>query len=288
MNAIHRPRRSTLTALVGLTAAVALLVAAPSSAVGKYTDAAGDSRGAPDVTGVQVASDSNGQILFTINVAGLQRGAVMGVFLAIDADVNPATGHSGWLGAEYLFIVEQSTYSYGLARWTGSGWSWDAPDSTVRVRDSAGVLLISVNASELGATQAFNFSVQSFGAADGQYDDAPDEGHFNYMLAAGGPDIRSVRVDAKPAAGPKAGSVFTVTPLSLELPPNGGLLAPTPAPESYSCAARLGAKVLKGTGIGGCTFKIPKKNAKKKTLTVEMTVSYQGATKTVSFAYKVR
>jgi hypothetical protein len=288
MHAIHRTRRSTLTALVGLTAAAALMTAAPSQALGRYTDAAGDAQGAPDITGIQVASDSNGQILFTISAAGLQRGAMMATFLAIDADVNPATGNSSWVGSEFLFIVDEVDYSYGFARWTGAAWSWDTPSSTVQVREAGGTVLISVNASELGGSQSFNFSAATRTGTDGQFDDAPDEGHYNYTLSAGGPDIRSVRVEAKPVSGPKAGGVFTVSPVSVELPPNGGLLAPTPAPESYSCAARLGAKTLVGTGTGRCTFKIPKKKSKNKTLTVSVTASYQGATKTVSFAYKVR
>ena len=288
MHAIHRPRRSTLTALVGLTAAVALMTAATSQAVGRYTDPAGDSRGAPDITGVTVASDPNGQILFTINVAGLQRGAMMATALALDTDVNPATGSSGWPGSEYLFVVDQYSYSFEFGRWTGSEWNWDTPSATVRVRDGAGSLLVSVNASELGGAQSMNFSVSSFTDVDGQFDDAPDDGGFNYTLPAGGPDIRAVRVEAKPVAGPKAGGTFAVTPVALDLPPSGGMLALSPAPESYTCAARLGAKTIKGTGTGGCTFKIPKKKSKNKTLTVEMTVSYQGATKTVSFAYRVR
>lgn len=288
MYGLNRPRRHAKTALIGLTAAVALLVAAPSQAVGKYTDPAGDAKGAPDITGVEVASDTNGQILFTIGVAGLQQGAMMGVFLAIDSDVNPATGNSGWLGSEYLFFVDELSYSYEFGRWTGAEWNWETPSSTVRVRDVAGTLLISVNAAELGGPQSINFSVQSRTATDGQFDDAPDDGHFNYTLPAGGPDIRSVRVEAKPAAGPKAGRAFTITPVALELPPSGAMIAATPVPESYTCTARLGAKALKGTGTGGCSFKIPKKNAKKKTLTVVLTVSYQGASKVQTLAFKVR
>jgi hypothetical protein len=92
MHAIQRPRRSTSTALVGLMAAAILMTAVPSQAVGRYPDAAGDSKGAPDITGVTVASDPNGQILFTINASGLQRGSMTAMALALDTDVNPATG----------------------------------------------------------------------------------------------------------------------------------------------------------------------------------------------------
>lgn len=286
MNTGKGRRGRVLTALVGVTAVAALLAAAPSQAVGKYSDAVGDSKGAPDLKGVVVLSDASGQILFTIAVDGLARGTQTAVALAIDADVNPATGNPNWLGAEYFLVVDEETSSFGFASWTGSEWNFDAPSSTVQIREVPGVLLISINARELGGSQSLNFSAASFGATDGQFDNAPDEGHFNYTLAAGGPDIRRVTVQSRPAA-PRAGATFTVTPTTVELPPNGGLLAPTPAPESYTCVARLGAKALRGTGTGGCTFRIPKK-AKRKTLTVDVTVTHQGASKTVRQTYKVR
>jgi hypothetical protein len=57
---------------------------------------------------------------------------------------------------------------------------------------------------------------------------------------------------------------------------------------SHSCHAQLGAKKLVGTGTGGCTVSIPKKKAKGKTLSVQLTVNYQGAAKTVPLTFKVR
>lgn len=285
MHARNR-RRQALTALVGLTAAAALMTAAPSQAVGRYADPTGDSNGAPDLTGTLVTSDSNGQILFTIGVTGLVRGAQTGVVLVVDADLNPGTGNPQWLGAEYLLFIDQESYSYGFASWNGTDWNFDAPSTTLQIRDAPNLVLVSVNASELGATRSFNFSVATIGAAEGQTDNSPSEGHFSYSLAAGGPEIRSVRIQRNPAS-PRAGRAFTLTPASLELPPNGGLLAPTPAPDSYTCRARLGAKAIRGTGKGGCTLRLPK-NAKGKTLTVLVTVNYQGASKTTTVRVRVR
>jgi hypothetical protein len=60
-----------------------------------------------------------------------------------------------------------------------------------------------------------------------------------------------------------------------------------PQPESYVCAAKLAGKALRGTGAGRCTYAIPKK-AKGKRLSISVTASYQGASKTVQFDYKVR
>ena len=76
-------------------------------------------------------------------------------------------------------------------------------------------------------------------------------------------------------------------PTGLKLPPDGRTTPTAILPESYSCNAKLGAKRLAGSGTGGCTFAIPKKKARGKRLTVQLTVNYQGATKTVPLTFKV-
>jgi hypothetical protein len=47
------------------------------------------------------------------------------------------------------------------------------------------------------------------------------------------------------------------------------------------------SRTLAGTGTGNCTFSIPKMKAKGKRLTVQLTVNYEGAAKTVPLAFKV-
>jgi hypothetical protein len=142
-----------------------------------------------------------------------------------------------------------------------------------------------VNRSELGGTGEFNFWAETQAAGDA-YDDAPDDGAWNFALDAGGPDIEQVLVQTVPSSGPTAGRRFTVMPTALQLPPSGATGATPPAPESYSCRARIGVKALAGTGTGSCTFAIPKK-AKRKQLTVEVTVAYQGVSKTTQLSFRV-
>jgi hypothetical protein len=43
-----------------------------------------------------------------------------------------------------------------------------------------------------------------------------------------------------------------------------------------------------GGGVGCCSFTIPRKNSHGKRLNVVLTVSYQGATKSVPLLFKVR
>lgn len=279
-------RRAGLVALLAITSAIALTGAGSAGAVGRYPDAAGDGKGSADVTGVSVMSDTVGQIIFTVATAADPEAGGGWTVVFLDTDANPATGALGTLGADYLLAVEENGFDFG--RWTGADWDWETPYTTVRVFTNARGAMFSVNRSELGGTAAINFWVRS-GRGNpslGQMDDAPDDGTFNYTLAAGGPDIREVGVKTTPESGPRAGRVFTVEPTSLALPvvPANGL---SPQPESYTCSAKLGMKTLRGTGAGGCTFAIPKK-AKGKKLSVSLTVSYQGASKTVQLAYKVR
>jgi hypothetical protein len=279
-------RRAGLVALLVLTSAIALTGAGSAGAVGKYPDAAGDGKGSADLTGVTIASDTVGQIMITVATAAHPVAGDAWTVVFLDTDANPDTGAFGTLGAEYLISLEEAGFEF--AHWTGLDWDWDTPYTTVRVRSNATGVMFSVNRSELGGTTSFNFWARSVRGdpALGQFDDAPDHGTYNYTLAAGGPDIREVGVKTTPDAGPRAGRKFVVQATSLTLPvlPADGL---SPQPESYACSAKLGAKVLRGQGLGGCTFAIPKK-AKGKKLFVSLTASYQGASKTVELAYKVR
>lgn len=283
MDATRRSRRHGPIALATLGALAALVLAPPAGSAGRYTDATGDGSGAPDITGVSVASDANGQIVFTIQMAGLTLGSPV-TYLLLNTDLNLETGEPDTPGADYVFGVDDDGYWFG--RWTGSSWDWDTPYTTVGVRGSRSGITISVNRSELGGTGSFNFWARTW-AGRGIYDDAPDDGSWSYAIAAGGPEIRGVLAQTNPATGPKAGKPFTITPGGLQLPPDGATASVLPQPESYSCQATLKGRPLRGSGTGGCTFRIPK-SARGKQLAAVLTVSYQGATATTRFGYRVR
>lgn len=273
--------------LAALLVAGGLVFAAPVGATGKYTDATGDNGSAPDVTGVGVSSDkTSGQIIFQINGNSLSSSENYPTFLDIDSDANPLTGNLMDGGADYFFGVDST--GYGFWHWNGSDWV-DAPYSTVRVFVRTSGVIFSVNKSELGNTADFNFVATSADWANKKFDSAPDEGMFNYSLDDGGPKILSITLATTPAAGPKAGKSFTVTPTGLTLPPTDGVsTAATPQPESYTCSATLAGRTLVGTGTGGCTFKIAKKKTKGKTLKVTVTVQYEGASKAFPYTFKVK
>ena len=285
MNRSKRGGPAYLLALAG-AALVLVLVPAAAAATGgpQYPDASADNGSAADITGVTVAGDkTSGQILFRIAGTNLSPSANFPTLLFIDSDANPVTGDVETDGADYAFAVDND--SYGFWHWDGSDWV-DTSYATVRVNGGGNGLLISVNRSELGNTSDFNFSVETQDDVADKWDDAPDDGMFNYSLAAGGPDIRSVLVQAQPTLGPKSGKRFVVSLVGVKLPPSGAVIDIVPKPDSYTCRATLKGRAMPGTGTGGCTYLVPKKSRGKQ-LKVVVTVVYEGATKAFSFPFTV-
>jgi hypothetical protein len=282
---LGRSRRRRTGLVLAAAFGAALLAAVPAGA-GGYSDPVGDSNGAPDITALTVAGgEASGQLIFQITESN-PTAANSITELDIDSDANPATGSPLVGGADYSFQITPSEHMYGYWHWNGVDWV-RASDSTVRVTASGTGFAISVNKSEFGNAAVFNFGAATFLTDNEGSDEAPDEGLWNYSLKAHGPDIVSVLVATQPAAGPKAGKLFTLTPTGLTLPPGGGTSTIALLPESYTCTASLGAKKLAGVGTGGCTFKVPKKKARGKRLVVHLEVRYLGATKTVEFPFVV-
>jgi hypothetical protein len=268
-----------------VAALMAALILVPTALSGDYTDPSGDSGTAGDITSVTVTGDKpSGQLVFRISGTNIASSETSPIILEIDSDANPLTGDLTLNGSDYEFDVDNT--SYGFFHWNGSDWV-ATPDLSVQVLIGTGQILISVNRSELGNTSIFNFFNLSINVTDLVFDGAPDRGAFNYSFDANGPQIISVDIKKNPAAGPKAGKRFVIVPTGLKLPPDGQLTPPAILPTSYSCTAKLGAKKL-ATGTGVCSIAIPKKKAKGKRLTVQLTVVYQGATKVVPLTFKVR
>jgi hypothetical protein len=272
----------------GLIAAalMAALILVPTASSGAYTDPSGDSTTAGDLTSVTVAGDkASGQLLFRITGTNIASSETNLLILDIDSDANPLTGDITENGSDYLFGLDNASYSF--FHWTGSDWV-PTSDLSVQISGNTTQILISVNRSDLGNTSLFNFFAVTVNTTDRAFDSAPDQGAFNYWFDANGPQISSVDVKTTPAGGPKAGKRFVIAPTGLKLPPDRQTTPlPTVLPESYSCTAKLGAKKL-ASRKGVCSIAIPKKNAKGKKLTVLLTVNYEGATKVVPLTFKVK
>jgi hypothetical protein len=174
--------------VVGLAASAVLVCAGSSGAVdaaSTYTDPTGDQQGtAPDITTVGVANDVRGQITFRLNVANQPAlAADSTLFLLIDSDSNPATGAPDTLGSDFYFSL--ATDGYTFARWNGSDWDFDTPYATVQVSYVSNGATFSVNRSEIGNTNGFNFwtrGLQEVPPSTDNIDDAPNDGTWTYAM----------------------------------------------------------------------------------------------------------
>jgi hypothetical protein len=280
-SAVHLRRIWRLAAAV---AAAALVLVPSASSMGQYADPAGDSGSAGDLTGITVANESSGQVIFHVNGNGLSSSPTMVTWLFIDSDANPQTGDTDVLGADYIFGVDDSSYWFG--HFDGSDWVYQ-PNSTVTITGGVRGLMVSVNHTELANTSEFNFWARSMDETNRKIDDAPDDGTFNYSLPLQGAHILSALVQTTPGSGPQAGKPFSVTATGLTLPPDGRMVSVQPKPESYSCKATLKGRTLAGRGTGGCTWRMPK-NARGKQLKVVLTVTYAGTTASFPYVFRVR
>lgn len=264
-----------LRRLLPLTAFVAALSVSP--AYGRVadhnpveaTDPAGDSNGAPDITGVTVANDLSGTILFVVEVAN-RSGFVANddVLIYIDSDRSAATGFPDrGRGADYLLRIDATSQQISLGRWNGTSFE-TAPGTTLRGEWRSGYVVF-VNRSELGGTSGFAFSVRTRlqSGAGNQSDVAPTDAYLGYTMSP--PHIEVIRPAFSPAT-PRAGSTFRLNSIQLAFETGESARA-----AAFTCRAMLAGKRIRGTGQGGCTFKLPK-TAKGKRFVITITATAPG------------
>lgn len=264
-------------------AALALGAAQIANADASYTDPAGDSSTAPDITAVTAANDTAGNLTFTVrtNQPALAD-AVVGI--SFDTDQNSQTGGSG---VEFIFLVGPSGWEF--ARWDGSKFA-AAGASSANGSYANGVATFKISKADLAGVETFIFWADAFQLdANGNViakDTAPDgTSVYRYThskpltLQAGTP----VGVPAKPVAG-KAFAVRT----RVTRGDNGAALATG----TVTCTVRVGTAPLRAVGrvspgVAGCSMTLPK-TAKGKLVRVTMKITFQGVSTTKSFSARVR
>lgn len=234
----------------------------------EVTDPAGDSNGAPDISGVTVANDLSGMVLFVVEVnnrAGFARDDDLLIY--IDSDRNAATGLSDrGGGVDHRLRIDATTQQIGLSRWNGGGFE-TVPSTTVRGTWANGYVA-QVHRSELGGTNAFAFyAMTRLQGAGNRFDVAPDAGQFSFALSP--PHIEAIGPRFSPAR-PRAGSTFRVASVLLQFE-----TAETASAGAFTCRATLAAKRIRGAGRGGCTFKLAK-TAKGKRFVLTISASATG------------
>ncbi len=265
---MSRIRLSGFGFVLASFACAALIGAQPSVAGQTYTDSVQENPAALDIARVVVDNGDDGGITVMVMFQSLSiLPPDTDLVLLLDTDQNRATGDVN--GAEYEVWSYGEDNTYEFLRWNGTAFD-DAGELTVRNLPILGVW-IELNRSQIGGVSAFDFAAATVrGPNDAPIlDVAPDSGTWTYQLVFR-PVITSVVKQFRPVQ-PNAGHTFTATArVTLA---SGETVAAT----GVRCTAQLAGKPLRGTGPGGCTFRIPK-DAKGKRLVITLTASYQDAT----------
>lgn len=260
-----------------------------------YTDRVGDAvNGAPDISGIAVTNDDQGNITVTVTLANHSSDFQPneGVLVVMDTDGNGATGNGGF---DYVYAgVKDHT---GLFVWNGSGFT-AASAPTLQSSTGAGQISFRVNRSDLGNTTGLNFYVETTrdnGASIG--DDAPDgNGVFTYQLVLPSAPPPPPTTTTKPPPPPR----FVVSPVGL---PHSGkrfvvrarilLGAQSVSPSALGCAAKVGSSPVRTTAVNGpapyrsCVVVIPVRSTGK-SVTVTLLVQYKTSGTTRRLTYRIR
>ena len=277
-----------LRRLLPLAALVAGLLVSPANGrvtdhnPVEVTDPTGDSNGAPDITGVTVANDLSGMILFVVEVAN-RNGFVANddLLIYVDSDRSAATGlpeRGG--GVDYLLRIDATSQQLSLGRWNGVTFE-TAPSTTLR-GEWSNAYVVFVNRSDLGGTSGFAFFVRTrLQSGPGQSDVAPTDAYLPYTLSP--PHIEVIRPVFSPAA-PRAGSTFRLNSIQLAFE-----TGETARATAFTCRATLAGKRTRGTGRGGCAFKLPK-TAKGKRFVITIAATAPGGKPETfrPYAFRVR
>jgi hypothetical protein len=290
------------SAALGSAKAVAPAVAhAIAAGPSTFSDTAGDSGTAADITTVIVNNDANGQITLQVNVAGALTNTEF-VDIFIDSDQNQSTGDPKAAGAEYDFYVDESKQKWFLESWNGSSWEDAKAFSTASVNPATNQVTFSINRSGLGVTSGFNAWVDSSEGTGGpgHEDQAPDSGTWNYQLSTPTQNVGALHLTVLALVAAKtaqAGKNYWAG-MAVQRSDTTGFLG---AEGQIECKASLGGKNLAtqidafvtfkyhGTKMSGayCLWRLPTA-ARGKTLRGAITASYQGAQVTRKFSATIK
>jgi hypothetical protein len=183
---------------LSLIAALMLVGVAGAANSASFSDPAGDSGSAPDITNVSITSDDSGMLTFQVTLGN--RSTTLnsddGVFVNLDLDQNPDTGSVSY-GTEAALGLEGAKTVFLRPDSAGRDMTDATPPASLQGSFSAGVATFSVSASDLGLSPTGGFNVWVHTENDSTGEEAPDIRTINYQLVPGtaplalGPDMRA-------------------------------------------------------------------------------------------------
>lgn len=263
--------RMLATAAVAAGAILGVAGGAAASNSDFWTDTAGDSGSAADVTRIDATNDDAGNITFRLTYGNRPGGLTADdeVHIWINSDGNPSTGDQ--YGYEYVIGLTKGAAV--LKRTTTAGLQ-DTPSSTFTA--SADGTSAKVNASEVGNTASFHFYVATVTQIDHSIDYAPDADGYVFVYSLTAPRPTQATVSFNPKA-PKAGASVLATVVLVKLDDGSSVLGIS---LPLTCSATLNGRRIRATVIpSACVWKLPK-SAKGRRLVITITVDYQGSKKT--------
>jgi hypothetical protein len=255
-----------ITLVASILSATAVLAGGAHAAASPsaYTDAAGDSKSAPDIQKVTVTDGGNGTVGVEIDLAADIPDDGSGLLFGIDADRNKNTGDR--TGLDYAVYLDAT--GAGFAKWDGTQWA-SAPHQLISPSMAAGQVRFTLTLADIGV-QTFDFFVASLHGDD--LDIAPDDGVFTYPQVAETVTIRSVVVNAT-ALFATAGKTYAVRGVQVRL--SNDQIVPA---DSTTCVLAYKGKALKP--LTTCTWKIPRIYRKRR-LMLTVTATSGGSTGTI-------
>ena len=258
------------------------VIAAPTTALAKgsqaksnsqsFTDSTGEDPAAPDITTIVVSNDNTGLVTFKLNISNRPTlTSDMLVLLFLNTDQKVTTGEASSFGADY--VLQLLPGAVDLFKWNGSDFVGAPSQTSVTFTYDATGATIRANAGDLGHTKALSFfavaysgiTTDSMGNPDfskARADPAPDAGHgvFSYKVLTNlSLSVKAFTTGPKPA---KAGKKFVASLAATESDTGGPVHAGTVA-----CIATVGGKHLTAAahrvanGIATCSWLLPR-NAK--------------------------
>jgi hypothetical protein len=274
-----------------------------------FTDPAGDSGTAPDITTVVVDADAAGTIVLAITTANQADLAADGVLdIVFDADRNGSTGSPS--GGEYRLLIFGQDKTFDFLHWDGTQWA-DASAASLKIVHAPNIFGIVINKSDLGGTGAFDFYVVGVQlAADGSVtarDDAPDgSGVWTFTLVAPPPPPPPPTTTTTPttpppppppppptiglggvslaAVGLHAGKLFLV---KAHVTTTAGTVKVTCAVKVSGKAVRVLVAYARATHTATCSGRAPLATVGKR-LAGTMTVTISGDRDSRTFAFTIR
>jgi hypothetical protein len=308
---------ASVLALFGAGFSTAVLAQPTGSAnAGTYTDPAGDSAGAPDISKVEVTDDpTTGMVTVSVTANGI--GLRSQIDVALDTDKNASTGSTSetrsMRGAdfklEYLNIPDYPD-SWGLQHYIPDQSLFSAPTRPggTSFSRSGDVVTWRIPKEDLGDTNAFDFAVYTWAWKEVSHkrestgsDRAPDNGVWAYDVSPRTPTSSTGKttsstkrvfthgVIGKPTstpAKPRAGKLVTIR-FPVRRSDGGGPLRGA----TMSCSPSIDGKSIPhqerfANGVARVWFVVPK-GARGRLLTVKLTIRAGASTATATAVFRV-